>query len=145
MKANSEKITRDFCRGKKLAFFPETRDEAVFIQKTVFSFGFKWRDGDTHVAEIENSVAKGIGLSDGTMHYFKDAPDLGGYLICRATQLDENYLPPEQMRLIEVFSRLMARIDGLEAKIDRISKEISPREIDKPLPRGLTKGDGRKP
>ena len=134
MKPNDQKITREFCKGKTLIFYPQTQEEAAFIQRRIFALGFKWPSGSTEVGKLADCVSHGILLNAGSVLYHSPAStnlDVG--LLCTSAQFDENHLPPEQVFIREQFNKLAARIEEIAKDVAEIKKELQPARLDKPL------------
>jgi hypothetical protein len=102
MQVNHEKITREFCEGKTLLFYPKNRDEVVAIQERLHEMGFQWPDKypKDHVfdapAFIKPCVESGmIALKNGIIIYNDDRSNQWNGLLCTADQLKDNFVSQE--------------------------------------------------
>jgi hypothetical protein len=136
---DASKITREYALGHRLVFFPKSTEEAQAIQEAIFKMGFYWADGDKEVKKLPECVDKGILLDHGKLYYHPTKSSAN--IVCQTEMLDENYLPPAEKRMQEMFNTLMARIDDLSEQIARIEKQVGPDELQKPRkPPPLGKG-----
>jgi hypothetical protein len=134
MQTNREILTREFCRDRRLIFFPKTEQEAEFIQRRLFGMGFKWPNGATEARCLDDCVAGGMILtSDGAIYHRPSRSDNG--LLCTSAQFDENYLPPDMALLMEQFNQLSAQMKELAKSVAEIQKELQPQKLDKPIPK----------
>lgn len=133
MYINDQKITKEFCKGKDLVFFPQTLEEAQFIQRKIFEMGFKWGKGEydfeNRSVTIEFSSARlleGLHLDKKGNLFAKPSNDgLISGLLCTSAQFDEKYLSPHE--------QLLAEFNKLSAKVDAIYEELRPTKLDKPV------------
>src|SRR5690606_1338530 len=109
---------------------PEVPDEAITIQERILAMGFKWADGAESVQKVNESVQKGLLLDHGKLYYHPSKSDKN--TLCTVHQLDEDYLSPSDRRMQDMFNALMARMDDLQAQMDRIEARVSPANLDKP-------------
>ena len=132
MKPNDQKITREFCKGRTLIFYPRTEEEAGFIQRRLFELGCGWCNDRAVVQNVKDCVSHGIFLDAGKIYYDGGNTAAGrNALLCTSAQFDENYLPPEQVFIWEQFNQLAARIEEINKKVDAIYKELQPAKLDK--------------
>jgi hypothetical protein len=133
MKANKEKITREFCRGKTLLFFPTSTEEAAFIQRKLFDMGFKWcKEFGTRISFEKDCVSSGMTLDEKGSLWTDSLPkhkEKG--LVCTSSQFDKSYISPEDL-MLEQFNKLSARIDAISQKVDAIYDEVMPHTLNKP-------------
>ena len=141
MQVNDQKITKEFCKGKTLIFFPRSFDEAVFIQRQIFKMGFKWgkgsydfEDSSTTVIDSDARLLEGLLLEKNKEALFArpDTEELRSGVLCDPAQLDETYLPPQQ-QVMEQFNKLSDRVEQVAAMVDELRAEMSPKKLDKPL------------
>jgi len=135
-----QKITRAYALANRLVFAPETAEEAVVIQECLFAMGFKWAGGATEVQKVNECVQTGILLDYGELYYNPAKSDRN--VPCTVHQLDENYMPPLERKMTEMFNTLMARMDDLQAQMDRIEKRFEPETLKKPVRRLRPPGQG---
>ena len=133
MRINTEKITPESCKGKTLLFYPQTEEEAAFIQRRIFALGFKWSANRVEVQETAGCVQKGMVLEDTTLYFNPTSENREKGFLCTSAQFDENYLPPEQVFIREQFNKLAARIEEIAKDVAEIKKELQPARLDKPL------------
>ncbi|MBI3440513.1 MAG: hypothetical protein HY052_01705 [Proteobacteria bacterium] len=144
MHTNTEKITKEFCQGKTLSFKPKTEAEAVFIQRQLLGFGYRWVNSGHTIIEPKECL-KNIRLKNGIL--YTDPADKGD-LLCSSDQFQEKFDPNDPKNLSgdtlvqETFNRLSGRIETLETKIDALTStmneilaELRPKRLDKPTPR----------
>ena len=125
---NTQKITREFCQGKRLLFFPRTEDEAICIQRKFFALGYKWADGDGAVKRAELCVKKGMVLNDGQLYDSPGSESLQKGFLCTADQFDDAYKTDREL-LLDLFNRLAA----IEKQQAEILAELRPQQLDKPI------------
>lgn len=135
-----QKITREYALANRLVFAPASADEAIVIQERIFAMGFKWADGVTDVKKVNECVEKGMLLDHGEMYY--DPTKSAHNIPCTVHQLDENYMPPLERKMTEMFNTLMARMDDLQAQMDRIEKRFEPETLKKPVRKLRPHGKG---
>jgi len=95
MNKNTETINKEFCEGKKLVFFPQSKEEAQFIQATFFEMGFEWAYGrGAKVNFVKGCVKSGLMLdTDGFLYtYDPQRTDLQqDALLCDSRQFAPNW------------------------------------------------------
>lgn len=141
--SDTPKITPEYALGHKLVFFPKSTDEAQAIQEAIFKMGFSWADDDKGVKKLQECVDKGILLDHGKLYYHPSKSSAN--IVCQTEMLDENYLPPAEKRMQEMFNTLMARMDQLSEQIARIEKQIGPDALQKPRNLPPPRGKGHTP
>jgi hypothetical protein len=129
MTISERRITRENAENELIMFRPKTPAEAEALQKKLFSLGFAWASGRTEPAGLEDSVANGIVLIKGSM-YTKGPQDDRSYTVCQAEQLDEDYLPPDQQRVMNCFNVIAERLDAIERRLANLE---NPQPLDKPV------------
>lgn len=134
MQENTQKITKEFCQGKVLLFYPRTAEESVFIQRKVFEMGYKWADNTVEITLVEKSLLTGMALDRaGRLWVSPNTEHRTTGWLCTSNQFNEDYLSPDQTFILEQFNKLAARLDRLETKIDAIYDELRPQMIQKPI------------
>ncbi|MBI3440514.1 MAG: hypothetical protein HY052_01710 [Proteobacteria bacterium] len=91
MQTNSEKITKEFCQGKILLFYPTTAAETVSIQKKIFAMGCTWggHGASTDIDCLSECMSKGMVLNDGKLYYNPDDRSQNIGLLCTGDQFGE--------------------------------------------------------
>ena len=130
MRINTEKITPEFCKGKTLLFYPQTEEEAAFIQRRIFALGFKWSANRVEVQETAGCVQKGMVLEDTTLYFNPTSENREKGFLCTSAQFDEVFVSFEQ-KVLEQFNKLSARIEEITQRVDAIYKELQPAKLDK--------------
>ena len=86
---NTQKLTKEFCTGKVLIFYPRTEEEAADIQRQLFRLGFAWLRPEQKVQLLTECVQEGM-MVDETgrlfLHPTQTAKDRG--LLCTLAQFD---------------------------------------------------------
>jgi hypothetical protein len=130
------RITPAYCAGRKLYFHPQSAEEAQFIQERLFEMGFKWREGQTHPLYVDALAHGALFLENGVM--FRSSSREASGTFCDIRQLDEKYLSPDQVFMMEQFNRMAAQIEALTQKVADLESALRPHgEIEKtkrPLP-----------
>jgi len=130
MRKNDTMITKEFCRGKTLIFYPKTAEEAEFIQSKIFEMGYHW--GYARVAEVGHAstcIAAGMVLKNEKLYTDPNNESLLNGILCTYDQFEK--YPTERELMLELFNQLAA----LSKKVDAIYTEVMPRVMDKPKPR----------
>lgn len=135
-----QKITPAYARANRLVFAPASVDEAIAIQTRIFAMGFHWANGGTDVEKVNECVQTGILLDHGELYYNPTKNDRN--IPCTIHQLDENYMPPLERKMTDMFNTLMARMDDLQAQMDRIEKRFEPETLQKPAHKLRPSGKG---
>jgi hypothetical protein len=131
MRENKTLITKEFCIDKNLVFYPQTAAEAEFIQRKIFSFGYKWADNiGNRILDFNTQTSRGLVLAHGTLYYNPVDHYEGTGLLCTSAQLDKNYVPP--LSLEQQVQALAAEVTALHKTIDAIYEAVSPKTLDKP-------------
>lgn len=138
MIGNTEKITREFCQGNRLLFFPRKDDDAICIQQKFFAMGYKWGDGDGSVGNVALCVEKGMVLSEGKFYTSPNSESLQRGFLCTVDQFDDTYKTDREL-LLELFNRLAA----IEKQQAEILAELRPQQLDKPILGKKEPGAGR--
>jgi len=139
MKRNTEKITRNFCQGKTLIFYPVTEEEAEFIQRKLFAMGFSW-ESDALINGIGHGgscVKYGMKLEEGKLATYPQPKDKKAGFLCTSDQFDEKFKTDQEL-LMEQFNKLSAgqkeiskKLDELIKRVDAVYEEIKPKRLDK--------------
>jgi hypothetical protein len=83
MQKNMAKITKELCENETLVFYPETAEEAAFIQNKLFEMGFKCgKSGDTRIQNLELCVEKGMVLKNGGLYANPTEESRNNCIIC---------------------------------------------------------------
>lgn len=149
MLENKDKISIETAQGKFLFFYPQTTADAEELLNKLRDAGFVPRAKSSTPLTPENLVKDGMGVLSGEFFCnpnrdWSGAP-LGNWL-CTIDQIDSDYLPPVQRMMLDLFNQMTARLDALTEKVERIERQVCPREIEKPTaPRKGLKGDGYAP
>lgn len=130
MKSNTEKITPELIRQKRLVFYPTTTEESSEIQQKLIAMGASWA-GLRQVRYLEASVAEGLTSVNGRLYYNpSEHPDS---LLATVQQFDTSYFPVEAPRPQDKFNALAEKLDALakrleevSAKVDKIHDEVFP-------------------
>ncbi|MCE9507490.1 MAG: hypothetical protein K8R48_04130 [Alphaproteobacteria bacterium] len=131
MQYNKERLTREFCRDKRLLFLPKTEAQAEWIQRHLFDMGFRWPNGKAEVSRLDDCARYGMLLtSEGTLYHSISSGDPG--LLCTAEQFNENYMSPDMVLLMDRFNQLSAQMKEIAQAVAEIQKELQPQKLDKP-------------
>jgi len=134
MQTNQERLTKEFCRGKRLVFYPKTEAEAEWIQRHLFGMGFKWANGSREVSRLDDCANHGMLLtSQGNLYHGPSSPDTETGLLCTGAQFNENYLSPEMTFFMTQFNQISAQLKELTRAVAEIQKELQPQKLDKPV------------
>jgi hypothetical protein len=133
VKINHEKITKEFCQGKRLLFFPQTSEETVFIQRKLFELGYEWDDNNewtdpslkTKVYSVGGCISTGMVARDGKIYTDPNEESYKTGFLCTSTQFDESFVSFEQA--------ILAQFNKLSAKVDAMYGQIMPKTLDKPV------------
>ena len=129
---NTSLLTREFCAGKALVFFPQTGEEAVFIQRKLFEMGYKWSGGGEIVKLVDECVGGGMVLAlwGGGARLMHGARNERG-LLCTVDQFDEPFdrndprnAPSEREMMMILFNKLSTRLAALEETQREILQEL---------------------
>ena len=128
MDINTAVITKEFCKGKTLIFFPQTEEEAASIQRKIFAMGYNWGNNcGASIRDTSGSVSGGMVLDEqGLLWTIPRERHFATGLLCASDQLDEKYLSPDRAFMLELFNKL-------SAKIDAVYEELRPPTLDKPI------------
>jgi len=123
MPENAQLLTREYCKGKTLLFYPKNRAEAEGIQAAFFDMGYFW--GSNHGQFIKFTDAcleKGMLFLDDVLYTSPLPQHIANGLLCQPHQLPtadpEKYMMSDRQFMIDLFNRLSDRLDAIEAKID---------------------------
>ncbi len=122
------------------AFFPRSTAEARSLLSALKEAGAT-RDGDEGTFKLAGrAVYQGLILRDGHIGFGASPEDLREARITSTSDLGIGapvVLSPEQATLIAVFNEVTARLEKMNARLERIEDEILPKKIEKsrtPLP-----------
>ncbi len=125
------KLTAEFLKANRVAFYPQTAADAAAIQRWLFRHDINWIDKVMEVRHLEGCVAKGMYVADGKLLYNPgkasviqaDINDLEG--LCEA-----DYGP--EVRMERRLEQLESEVKELHGKIDTLITLLQPRvTIDK--------------
>lgn len=125
---NEQQITREFCKGKRLVFFPKTEEEAALIQRQLFTLGFGWADKGAQIKDCYECVMQGFVAMDGQLTTKPTPETFNTGFICTKEQLGCKPDQPGAPHLpltVQNFNELAARLQAIEA-------ELKPKVLDKP-------------
>lgn len=116
------------------AFFPRSTTEARGLLSALKEAGAT-RDGDEGTFKLAGrAVYQGVILRDGHIGFGASPEDLREARITSASDLGIGapvVLSPEQATLIAVFNEVTARLEKMNARLERIEDEILPKKIEK--------------
>ena len=135
-------ITKESATGRKLIFFPQSKEECRQLQERLFELGFIWADGCRGIQNVSACVQNGLVLMNDRI-FFRSPGDTQAFTPCSIEQVLPSYMPPDQRMMLDLFNRLSAKVDALAEKVDRIHNELVP-DIDETKP-GLGKRSARAP
>jgi hypothetical protein len=118
-----DRITLQSAAGLELIFHPKSDEECAHLQERLFALGFRWSNGEKNVQNIAQCVQGGLVLLDGKIYFSMDGSERQ-FISCSIDQVDPGYVPPEQQFLVEMFTRLSAKVDALSDKVDRLYDEL---------------------
>jgi hypothetical protein len=134
MQTNQERLTKEFCRGKRLVFYPKTEAEAEWIQRTLFDMGFSWASGSMEISSLDDCAKRGMLLtSEGVIYHSPSPSSTETGLLCTGAQFNENYLSPEMTFFMTQFNQISAQLKELTRAVAEIQKELQPQKLDKPV------------
>jgi len=134
LQTNQEKITKEFCLGKRLIFYPKTEQEAALIQRKFFDMGFRWSSGSAEVMRLDDCVSHGVLLTaESVLYHSPSSSSTETGLLCTSAQFDENHLSPEMTFMMTQFNQLAAQLKELARAVAEIKKELQPQRLDKPV------------
>lgn len=129
----TSKLTKEFCDTHDICFHPQSPDEARVIQEHLFKMGYKWRQGEQHPLYLEELANGSIHVSGGFLTCSTSGRSTQG-IVCTVEQFDENYMPPEQKFIFDLFNKMSERLDKIEQRLDDIQADMRPKPMDKPAP-----------
>ncbi|MDI1228165.1 MAG: hypothetical protein PSY14_10820 [bacterium] len=116
------------------AFFPRSTTEARGLLSALKEAGAT-RDGDEGTFKLAGrAVYQGVILRDGHIGFGASPEDLREARITSASDLGIGapvIMSPEQATLIAVFNEVTARLEKMNARLERIEDEIMPKKIEK--------------
>jgi hypothetical protein len=62
MKINTAQITKEFCKGKILLFYPATEEEASLVQQKLFDMGYTLAGNNTDPLPLQICISDGLVL-----------------------------------------------------------------------------------
>ncbi len=135
------KITKQYCMGRELVFYPQTVEEAHFVQKQLFKLGMRWNTTGQRVSCVSECIIAGLVVKGGSL-YYRSATDSNPYIHCDIEQLKNDYQPPlrfEEKMALE-FNVLSAKVDRLTELVEKLCAEVLPADSDKPGLKETDKG-----
>jgi len=133
MQENTQKITKEFCCNRSLIFFPETKEEAAYIQEKLFAMGYAWESGRKTASFIDGCLQHGVILKNEIIYHGPDS-NMSRYFVCKSSQLPggQKFMPPvEQESLREEFNELSKLVREMSKKVDEMYGEVMPKSLDK--------------
>jgi hypothetical protein len=130
-----EKITKEFCKGKILLFYPKTKDEVEFILDRAFEMGFLWVNTGkvTSPRDIELAIEKGLNIKNEKIYTDQTSDDKAKGIVCTGEQfdytLDENN--PAAMSERELLMTLFNKVTILSEQVTYLTSEIAPKHLQK--------------
>lgn len=149
MRQNNRKISYEDSLDRLLVFTPKTQVEARSLLDKLINKGFK-RDDSAGLGPLTlNSMCdKGVGAYNGRFFCAPDErkikPPLGT-LACTAAQLDDTFLSPDQLFMLDLFNKMAERLDRIEKRLNDIQQDMRPGNVEKPQLRNPSGLGGRKP
>ncbi len=134
------KFTAEMCQQKSFVFYPESANEASFIQKLLFAMRCAWAYSfERQVVYVRECVEKGITVTKGALYYGADANAEPCTIDQFEESFDENnpdhldlHMTPEQKLLFrQMTAQMTEHLDRLEEKIDAVHAELTPKWIEK--------------
>ncbi len=111
------KVTRDFFKETaKVVLRPESKEQAILVQKILAKMGIKWAGGQ-RVGTYANECAKnGMQVEKGKLYYFKEpvSPQQSTLPINEFLERVDAYsFMTEQQKLRHDFNQLSAKVDRI--------------------------------
>ncbi len=111
-------VTKDFCLGKVLLFYPRTEHEAIFIHRKIIELGFEYANKqESETRRIFNALSKGIMLDERGMLGCPTKEQTKTGRTCFITQFNEDYAPPEQRFLFRQFNKASVALKQTTAQL----------------------------
>src|SRR5438309_1843128 len=127
---NHEKITKEFCKEKRLVFNPKTVQEAELIQQQIFQMGYSW--GNPQLVGVTNTtecISRSMLLDDGKLYTASRSYLNETDLLCTSDQFADKYRSDREL-MLEIFNRLA----DLSKKMDAVYEEVMPKVLKKTVP-----------
>ena len=128
-------------------FFPRTTVEARGLLVLLKNSGATIDEGDDSTFKLAGrAVYQGLILRDGRIGFAPGAADLREARITTATDLGVGVpvsLSPEQATIMAAFNDLTARLEQMNARLERLEGEILPKSIEKTGLKNLPKPRSR--
>lgn len=135
------KITPEMIKRERLVFYPKTEEEAREIQLRLFKMGADGAESGQTVSRLDECAQKGMVSDRGTIYYSPDKSRPG--IRCSLADIPEDYrpTPQEEFASLSADGKMLALFNMLAEvaeRIERIEREVGPRQLDKParLPQG---------
>jgi hypothetical protein len=149
MKENKKKISYEDSFDRLLVFSPRTPSEARGLLDKLVNKGFKRDDTVGQGPLTLNGMCdKGVGVYNGRFFCAPDEKKINpplGAVACAPEHLDDAYLSPDQLFMLDLFNKISERLDRIEKRLDDVQQEMGPHNVEKPAlrtPKGL---GGHKP
>jgi hypothetical protein len=142
-----ETITRDYCQDKTLLFYPESNEEAKFIQESLLKIGFSTRFDSKKLINPEQCIQYGIMLTSyGVVSITITDKERKSGLVCNSSQFDPPFdkkaiATPAQrpqvatskkpLALLGMFNQMATQIEALTQEVAALRKEIAPKHLEK--------------
>ncbi|MEZ0223238.1 MAG: hypothetical protein ACAH83_01695 [Alphaproteobacteria bacterium] len=120
---HKSKLTREFCRANRVAFQPETPEEAVFIQERLAEFGIGWVDGAGPDVRAKDCTQWGMVVENGRLYFGPSSNPRD--VLCTAAQFDKDYVSPDQAFLLEQFGKIAARLDDISSRLAETERKVA--------------------
>ena len=142
MKENKKKISYEDSLDRLLIFTPKTQGEARSLLDKLINKGFKRDDAAGQGPLTLNSMCdRGVGVYNGRFFCAPDEKKIKpalGTLACAADHLDDSYLSPDQLFMLDMFNKIADRLDRIEKRLDDMQQDMGAQHIEKPLLRQPT-------
>ena len=137
MRQNNKKISYEDSIDRLLVFSPKTQAEARSLLDKLINKGFKRDDSAGQGPLTLNSMCeKGVGVYNGRFFCAPDDKKLYpklGTVACEIEHLDDAYLSPEQLFMLDLFNKISERLDRIEKRLDDIQQDMGGSTVEKPV------------
>jgi len=149
MKENKKRISYEDSFDRLLVFSPKTQSEARNLLDKLIRKGFKRDDAPSREPLTLNGMCdKGLGVYNGRFFCAPDEKKIKpplGTLACMAEHLDDTFLTPDQLFMLDLFNKMAERLDHIEKRLDDIRQDMGPGNVEKPQLRNPSGLGGRRP
>lgn len=137
MRQNNKKIGYEDSLDRLLIFTPQTQGEARSLLDKLINKGFKRDDAAGQGPLTLNSMCdKSVGVYNGRFFCAPDAKKINpplGTVACSVEHLDDTYLSPDQMFMLDMFNKIAERLDRIEKRLDDIQQDMGGSTVEKPV------------